>query len=68
MDDEGIEVFDDSDANITNVRVSDKTDKTPSLGKPTEKKFALVDCDDGWLDCIIIHKVQLCLKKIKFEY
>ena len=64
LDDEGTEVFDDSDVNITNVTVSGKTDKTSSLEKLTEKEFALVDCDDGWLDCVVIHEVQLCLKNI----
>ena len=64
LDDEGTAVFDDIDVNITNATVSDKTDKTSSLGKLTEKEFALVDCSDGWLDCVIIHEVQLSLKKI----
>ena len=64
LDDEGKEVFHDSDVNITNVTVSGKMDTTSSLGKLTEKEFVLVDCDDGRLDCVIVHEVQLCLKKI----
>ena len=42
----------------------DKAEKMTALGNLTEEHYKLISSADGWLDCDVIHQVQVYLREI----
>ena len=54
----------EADIEVTKETVASTIDKTSSLGDLTEKEYSIIKSKSGWLDGMVIHQAQLCLKKM----
>ena len=61
----GLSESNDSDGDLTLMEVTTgEAEKMAALGNLTEEHYKLISSPDGWLDCDIIHQVQVYLNEI----